>query len=76
MRLDPPTCPVCGQVARGTVETIPGLALLSFDERGEADYSGGTEVHWDGQAVDRDSQGRVRLICPAGHQWLATITGA
>ena len=76
MRLNPPTCPVCGQIARGTVEIIPGLALLSFDESGEADYAGETQVHWDGQTTDRDNQGRVRLICSAGHDWPATMTDA
>ena len=71
MRFDPPLCPQCRQLAKGTLETIPGLALLLFDEDGNAEYAGGTDVCWDGQQPIRDERGRVRLICPDGHQWPA-----
>ncbi len=72
MRLNPWKCPECGQAARGTVETIGGLALLIFDDQGEADYEGETKVDWDSQASLVDARGRVTLECPHGHQWQAT----
>ncbi len=74
MRFNPSKCPQCGQLAKGTLETIPGLALLMFDEDGNAEYAGGTDVCWDGQQTIRDEQGRVRLMCPDGHEWPA-VTG-
>jgi hypothetical protein len=72
MRFDPPTCPECGEYAKGTFETIPGVALLMFDDDGNAEYFGQTDVGWDGQETDRDEQGRATLICPSGHAWQAT----
>jgi len=74
MRFDSPQCPQCGQLAKGVLETIPGLARLLFDEDGGAEYAGSTDVCWDGQEAIRDEQGRVRLICPDGHQWLAEMS--
>ena len=67
MRFDPPTCPECGEYAKGTFETVPGLALLMFDADGEAEYFGQTDMCWDMQTTDLDEQGRATLICPAGH---------
>jgi len=73
MRLDPWKCPECDQPAKGTLETIPGIALLLFDEDGNAEYFGQTDVCWDGQTTVRDDRDRVRLICADGHEWLASI---
>jgi len=72
MRFDPWTCPQCGQTAKGTLDTISGVALLTFDEQGNAEYSGQTDVCWDDQTSVVDDRGRVRLLCPDGHQWPAT----
>lgn len=72
MRMNPWKCPECGQAARGTVEVIRGLALLIFDEQGEADYEGETKVDWDSQTSLVDARGLVTLECPRGHQWPAT----
>lgn len=71
MRFDPRKCPTCSQPARGTLDVIPGLALLLFDEEGNAEYLGQTDVNWDGQETIRDEHGRVRLMCPGGHEWSA-----
>ena len=73
MRFDPPTCPECGEYAKGTFETVPGLALLMFDADGEAEYFGQTDMCWDGQTTDLDEQGGATLICPAGHTWQAKM---
>jgi len=50
---------------------IPGLALLTFDAEGHAEYDGETEVDWNNQATQRDEAGNDLLECPAGHQWSA-----
>lgn len=71
MRFSPWKCPECGQAAKGTLETIPGLALLIFDDDGQATYAGETEIDWDSQATQHDEAGRVLLQCPDGHQWPA-----
>ena len=71
MRFDPWKCPKCDQPAAGTVEVIHGLALLLFDEQGDAAYAGETKVSWDSQHSLLDSRGQVTLQCSNGHQWQA-----
>jgi hypothetical protein len=74
MKFIPSECPECGTPAKGTVDTVPGLALLVIDEdTGEAEYGGYTEVWWDDQTTDRDSQGRHALACENGHRWWAVL---
>lgn len=72
MRFTPWKCPECGQPAKGTLETVPGLALLTFDDDGKAEYDGETKIDWDGQESQQDECGRSLLECHAGHQWPAT----
>ena len=69
MRFKPWKCPECGQPAKGSLETVPGLALLTFDADGQAEYDGETEVDWDNQATQHDEAGNDLLECPQGHQW-------
>lgn len=72
MRFTPLTCPTCQAPAHGTVERLAGVALLTEpDEKGRVDYAGSTEIWWDEQRSVTDKRGRVRLICPAGHEWWA-----
>ena len=71
MQFSPWKCPECDQAATGTVELIRGLALLIFNEQGNADYEGETKVDWDRQTSQLDACGRVTLECPNGHQWQA-----
>ena len=71
MRFTPWKCPECGQSAQGTVDTIPGLALLAFDDNGNAEYNGETKIDWNNQTTLHDESGRDLLECPAGHQWPA-----
>jgi len=75
MRFQPWRCPVCAQHAKGVLETIPGLALLVFEDNGEAQYAGGTDVCWDGQETVCDQNGQATLVCPEGHQWPAVVDG-
>lgn len=73
MKFDKPFCPHCGQLAKGTLETLPGVALLMFDEDNEATYEGETEVDWDGQTPCLDEHGQVTLTCPEGHEWPSPV---
>lgn len=73
MRFEPSNCLTCGQQAKGVLETVPGVALLLFDESGDAQYAGETDVCWDSQSSVRDRSGRVTLVCPDGHQWSAVV---
>ena len=50
---------------------MPGIALLIFNENDTAEYEGETKIAWDNQVTSRDSDGRVTLECPSGHQWQA-----
>lgn len=56
-------CPSCGGEPRGTVESVPGCALLNFDESGRAEYAGETDIEWDGQTTDTTEDGRLLLLC-------------
>lgn len=71
MRFTPWKCPTCGQPACGTLETVSGLALLIFDENGDAEYGGETKIDWNSQTTQHDAAGRTLLECPDGHQWAA-----
>jgi hypothetical protein len=75
MRFKPWKCPECGQPAAGALETVPGLALLVFDDGGQAQYEGETKIDWNGQATCRDESGKAALECPAGHRWPAELVG-
>lgn len=71
MRFEPWKCPQCDEPARGSIETIPGVALLVFDDDGHADYAGETEIDWNGQTTRKDAAGKVCLVCPNSHRWAA-----
>jgi len=75
MKFTPITCPTCGEPAEGTLDTVPGVALLHVDaQTGEAEYRGETEMWWDDQKTILDSVGRYMLCCPNGHDWPATLS--
>src|SRR6266704_5511221 len=72
MKFKPLACPICGEIPRGTLETLHGIAHMNIDQKtGEAEYDGWTEVWWDEQMSDQDSQGRYLLACRNGHEWPA-----
>ena len=74
MKFLPIRCPECGQTAKGVIEEIIGCAEFTVNENDEAEYTGHTEVWWDEQRTQKDSDGRVRLVCPVGHVWFAEET--
>ena len=76
MRFHPIKCPVCGQLASGTEETVPGSAQIDADADGNAEYSGETKMWWDGQETVCDDGFHVRLTCHNGHDWEAIRTDA
>lgn len=71
MRFAPYRCPECDQLAAGTVEVVQGIALVTFDDEGDAEYTGETKIDWNSQVTVRDALGRITLECPEGHQWPA-----
>jgi hypothetical protein len=74
MKFDPLRCPECGEVADGTVDTVPGRALFTQpDERGHVDWFGETKMFWDGQTTEMGPNGEHTLECTNGHQWLARL---
>jgi hypothetical protein len=73
MRFQNCHCPECGELARGTVEIVPAVSLLSFDEDGEAEYTGETETVGDNQEAVQDKSGRWQLECRNGHQWFSAV---
>ncbi len=73
MRFESWRCPICGDVAVGTHDMVPGTALLVFDDEGEAWWTCETELFWDGQKTERDALGRVELVCGQSHTWRAVM---
>jgi hypothetical protein len=72
MKFDPVKWPRCGKLAMGTLETLPGLAVLDIDpDTGEAQYGGWTDIWWDAQKSVHDSNGRCLLACKNAHEWTA-----
>ena len=72
MKFDKPKCPECGELAKGTLETVTGLAMLHFiDKEGNAEYDGETDIDWNNQMTIRVPTNEVILECPKGHAWLS-----
>lgn len=55
MQISTDICPICMKAPIGTVENVPGIALLVADdeEPGQYEYAGETEMSWDGQRTHR-----------------------
>ena len=66
-----PRCPECGELARGTLEAVQGVALVHADPVTEkVSYSGETKIDWDSQqTVQRE--GKPVWNCACGHEWAA-----
>ena len=73
MKFEPFLCPTCGQSPRGTIETVNGVAEFVHHDDGTVEYSGYTEIWYDGQMTDKDGEGKVTLICPDAHEWKSTM---
>ncbi len=71
-----PTCPACGEMARGTLEVVHGVALVQLDaETGQITYAGETGMCWDSQTlVLRDD--KPVWVCGCGHEWTRDIRPA
>ena len=74
MRFEPLCCPECGELARGTLETVTGVAEFALTPDGAVAYTGHTHVWWAEQRTIEDAGGNVRLVCPQGHDWAARET--
>jgi hypothetical protein len=78
MKLSKPICPTCGEPAIGTCDTIPGIALFDGCPTGgnDVEWDGETEVCWNGQMTDLDSETKLPLVCcHNGHDWPSKIKG-
>lgn len=73
MTILPNVCPECGDVVHGTCEIIPGTAVLHENDDGSFEYSGWTDVCWDGQRSEYVGD-QIRVCCEQGHEWLALAT--
>lgn len=75
MKFNPWKCPECGEPARGTVERVFGLALMTFDENGDAGYAGETKIDWNSQTsvlrTTAENDVVFLLECINGHRWQA-----
>lgn len=58
-----------GQLIQGTLEQIPGVALISgIGDEGEPEYDGETKVWWDDQkTLTRD--GKTIFVDDEGFEW-------
>jgi hypothetical protein len=73
MIFDTPRCEICGELAKGTMESLPGVALFVFDKEDTAEYSGETEIWWNDQTTRYDAEGRIALVCPNDHVWYSRV---
>ncbi len=74
MILVTPRCPECGEPAEGSVDTVPGVALFTeAREDGHVEYSGTTEVCWDGQTSDWRTEHGMLVQCAAAHEWYTRV---
>ncbi len=56
-------------MARGTLETLRGVAEFVATPDGSIEYTGYTNLWWDEQRTVVDEGGYARLVCPEGHDW-------
>ncbi len=75
MKFEPLFCPECGEMARGTLETLTGVANFAPAADGSLEYTGYTDLWWDEQRTVVDEGGYARLVCPSGHDWAARAEG-
>ena len=71
-----PQCPECGEDITGTLENVPGTALIFRNEDGEYEYEGETKMFWDGLETIEDEAVRVPAVCAAGHEWQTKMEDA
>lgn len=74
MIFETPKCPYCGELAKGTIETLKGVARLSQQMDASFEYSGDTDIWWDEQKTVTDKKGRYLMICDFGHDWYSVVS--
>lgn len=78
MKIDKRYCPTCGKEAVCIAEQVFALAIIKFDNDGNADYVGETKILWDTQESIVDEKTglhRVRCSVNGGHEWTTKIMG-
>jgi hypothetical protein len=76
MKIKPSKCEECGRPVVGFVDKIPGCVARVFKDKGQWDFTGDTEVNWNGQVHHRDPRtGQPIVCCEQGHEWPATVEG-
>jgi hypothetical protein len=73
MKITPSKCPECGEPVRGTIERLMGCAQVFEKEDGTFEYDGWTDIWWDEQKTVHAKDGRTRVTCANGHDWLAAV---
>jgi hypothetical protein len=59
-----------GSEIKGTLETLSGCALAyEFDETGEPNYQGETEIWWDEQKTVTNDKGQMLYLDEDGNEW-------
>ena len=62
-------CRACGSAEVGTAESVPGVALGRI-EGGRVEWSGQTEIDWNGSETVVTDKG-VEVVCAAcGERWI------
>lgn len=80
MKFEPMVCPECNKQAIGAADYVPACATFTQpDANGHVEYSGNTELFWDGQmnmhtiesTPETFQPHHSELQCENGHRWLA-----
>lgn len=62
-------CPQCGHAPVSILESVLCDAFINEDYEGGFDYAGESEIAWDTQETQIDSELRCYLMCPQKHTW-------
>ncbi len=68
MQWEQPTCPECGERARGRLEVVQAEAMFNQAEDGSYEFAGESEIYWDDQKPIPGGELQV-LLCHEGHEW-------
>lgn len=74
MELKPVHCPSCRSTTVGTLDNVPGIALVSGRAPdGRIEYFGLTHMFWEGQESRYAGRGKKRSVlmacCDCGHKF-------
>jgi hypothetical protein len=71
----PLKCPECGEEIIGSVDLVPGCALMNVEPDGTFEWAGETEMFWDGQYNHCEDPTKLLVQCRNGHEWLVGFEG-